>query len=320
MNLKNSIKFSLCFLASVTLHFLLIGKSFIQNPIIEQTKENTPVEFVGSPSSSAEQEVSTNQVVEQESTVQVPNTNKPTPILEKPVVVQSTKPTQKPQAFSKTPSKILEKTESSDISDAQQAEPEQAVIESLPEKILEKTTEKAPEKNIEKTSEKKEAEIQNKDEAKQQTNNANDLQAEEEQLTENQSPESDDSIAQEVQASSKNLTPPSDPSKIQDADNFKEAAGNPKPQYPIEDRKAQREGQVVFLAHINKAGRVDHIEFEKNANKSMDLAALEAFKNYRYQTNKETWIRKKFEFKLNGPSQELPSRLRRQAKNEKPGQ
>lgn len=99
---------------------------------------------------------------------------------------------------------------------------------------------------------------------------------------------------------------------IRNADDLREAPGNKKPAYPDEDRLAQREGTVVFVAFVERDGTISQIRNEKSASSpSLDKEALTAFQKYRYMPGQQGWIRKAFTFSLRGDAEEIPTRLRR---------
>ncbi len=91
---------------------------------------------------------------------------------------------------------------------------------------------------------------------------------------------------------------------IRDGDSLAEMSGNRRPNYPIEDRRAKREGIAVFTARITAEGRVQDIKLESSATPAMNAAAQKAFANYRYKPGQEGRIRKKFVFKINGELEE----------------
>ena len=114
--------------------------------------------------------------------------------------------------------------------------------------------------------------------------------------------------------SPKGLGPGGSPEGIRDGDSLAELAGNLRPAYPVEDRRARREGTAVFVARVTQDGRVQDIKLESAATPAMTSAALKAFANYHYKAGQEGWVRKKFVFKLTGESEE-PARLRRASQN-----
>ncbi len=105
-------------------------------------------------------------------------------------------------------------------------------------------------------------------------------------------------------------TPGGTLSGIRDGDSLAELNGNLRPLYPVEDRRARREGVSVFIARVTPDGRVQDIRLESSGTPSMNSAAMKAFANYHYKAGQEGWVRKKFVFKLTGESEE-PARLRR---------
>jgi TonB family protein len=102
---------------------------------------------------------------------------------------------------------------------------------------------------------------------------------------------------------------------IRDGDSLAEVNGNRRPSYPLEDRRARREGTAVFTAHVTAEGRVQDIKLESSATPAMNAAAQKAFANYKYRTGQEGWVRKKFVFKISGESEESGGLRRSLPKN-----
>lgn len=114
-----------------------------------------------------------------------------------------------------------------------------------------------------------------------------------------------------IQASGgKGSSPGGAPGGIRDGDSLAEIPGNLRPLYPLEDRRARREGVAVFIAKVTPDGRVQDIKLEASATPLMNSAAQKAFAGYHYKAGQEGWIRKKFIFKITGEAEE-PTRLRR---------
>jgi len=104
----------------------------------------------------------------------------------------------------------------------------------------------------------------------------------------------------------------SQPYGIRDAEDLRPAPGNRPPSYPERDRLARNQGTVVFVARVRKDGTVTDIRTEQtSSSRSLDLAAWEAMKNWRFLPGQEGWVRKGFTFSLGGDAEEIPARLRR---------
>lgn len=104
------------------------------------------------------------------------------------------------------------------------------------------------------------------------------------------------------------------PQGIRDGDSLAELSGNIRPLYPLEDRRAKREGTAVFVARVTSDGKIKDIKLEGSATPAMNAAAQKAFANYHYKAGQEGWIRKKFVFKITGETEEA-SGLRRTSQN-----
>ena len=123
-------------------------------------------------------------------------------------------------------------------------------------------------------------------------------------------------LAESVGAGSAQASSPGGaPEGVRDGDSLVELTGNIRPLYPVEDRRAKREGTAVFIARITHDGRVQEIKLESPATAAMNAAALKAFGSYHYKAGQEGWVRKKFVFKITGEAEE-PARLRRTSKND----
>lgn len=91
---------------------------------------------------------------------------------------------------------------------------------------------------------------------------------------------------------------------------LKAMPGNKDPNYAFEDRLAKRVGEIKFLAEVTPEGQVTNIRMLKSTgHKTLDMAALKSFKDYRYQPGQQGYVLKSFNFVLKGPARQLPSRL-----------
>lgn len=103
------------------------------------------------------------------------------------------------------------------------------------------------------------------------------------------------------------------PTGVRDAEDLREAPGNPKPIYPYEDRLNGRQGTVTFFAYVNSNGSLREIRLDRGAgSQTIDNSAIAAFRKYRYLPGQEGWIRKSFTFNLKGEAEEVPLKLRRE--------
>mgnify|MGYP001582851680 CR=1 FL=1 len=97
---------------------------------------------------------------------------------------------------------------------------------------------------------------------------------------------------------------------VRQASELRSMPGNQYPNYTFDDRLSKREGEIKFLAEVTPEGAVTNVRMLKSTgHKSLDLAALKSFKNYRYQPGQQGYILKSFNFVLKGPARQLPSRL-----------
>ncbi len=133
--------------------------------------------------------------------------------------------------------------------------------------------------------------------------------------TQEEGPGSDEGAGIVKSGSANGISSGGAPNGIRDGDSLAELAGNLRPLYPLEDRRARREGVATFIARVTPDGRVQEIKLESPATPAMNAAALKAFTNFHYKSGQEGWIRKKFVFKITGESEE-PARLRRSSQNE----
>ncbi|MCM2280228.1 MAG: TonB family protein [Bdellovibrionaceae bacterium] len=102
------------------------------------------------------------------------------------------------------------------------------------------------------------------------------------------------------------------PYGIRDASELHAAPGNRVPQYPERDRLMRNQGTTVFIARVRPDGTVTDIRMERSANsRSLDVAALDAMKKWRFLPGQQGLVRKGFTFSLEGDAEELPARLRR---------
>jgi TonB family protein len=87
---------------------------------------------------------------------------------------------------------------------------------------------------------------------------------------------------------------------------FKQVAGNPKPQYSSDDRLAAKSGTVIFTGLVKKDGSLDSIQMtESSGHRSLDLKSLLAVKKWRFSTGNEGWVEIPFKWDLTGDSEEV---------------
>ena len=75
--------------------------------------------------------------------------------------------------------------------------------------------------------------------------------------------------------------------------------GNRKPMYPIQDRRVRKEGTVVLVAKVLANGSIAQIFVEGNSgSKSMEQAAVQALRSWRYTPGKDEYLRIPMKFSL----------------------
>lgn len=92
---------------------------------------------------------------------------------------------------------------------------------------------------------------------------------------------------------------------------LKQFSGNKPPQYPLNARRDQRQGEVGLLYRVTKDGRVTEVQVEKSSGHSdLDDAALKSISKFKFVPGQEGWAKHSVVFKLNGVATALPSKLR----------
>lgn len=96
-------------------------------------------------------------------------------------------------------------------------------------------------------------------------------------------------------------------------DQLKQMPNNPKPSYSEEERLWGHQGQIVFLAFINKEGAVSDFKLMKSTgHKNLDLKTFAALKKWRFYPGQEGWVELPYVWSLKGGTQEMPTLLRRE--------
>lgn len=109
-----------------------------------------------------------------------------------------------------------------------------------------------------------------------------------------------------------NNSPYGVPQGVRRLEQLKQVLGNRKPEYSFEDRRAGRQGNVVYYAYINNQGYP--IKFNKMRStgyESLDNRTLEALKKWKFYPGQEGWVELPFIWSLKGGMVEAPSTLRR---------
>lgn len=92
---------------------------------------------------------------------------------------------------------------------------------------------------------------------------------------------------------------------------MKQKPGNSKPQYDSDDRLHQRQGQVAFLAYVNRDGSIGQIKpITLSGHRTLDLKTLKAIKNWKFYPGQEGWVEIPFKWDLKGGPQEMVGGLR----------
>ncbi len=101
---------------------------------------------------------------------------------------------------------------------------------------------------------------------------------------------------------------------VRSLDELKQMPGNARPTYTQEDRYRRRQGNVVFQAYINSAGKPIKFSMSKSSgHPSLDERTLEALKKWKFYPGQEGWVEIPFLWDLKGGPQPMPSLLRRNA-------
>ena len=95
-------------------------------------------------------------------------------------------------------------------------------------------------------------------------------------------------------------------------EDIRQKPGNKKPQYDYQDRLAGRQGEIVFITYISKAGTPVQFKMVKGTGHSeLDTKTLKALKEWRFYPGQEGWVEIPFRWDLKGGPQEMPATLRR---------
>ncbi|HPI40445.1 MAG TPA: energy transducer TonB [Pseudobdellovibrionaceae bacterium] len=98
---------------------------------------------------------------------------------------------------------------------------------------------------------------------------------------------------------------------IRSLGDLRQKPGNVKPQYGIEDRLQRRQGQVVYVAYVQKDGRVSDFKLIKSSGYvSLDERTFNALKRWKFYPGQEGWVELPFKWDLKGGIKELPALLR----------
>ncbi|KHD88050.1 MAG: hypothetical protein OM95_11030 [Bdellovibrio sp. ArHS] len=102
------------------------------------------------------------------------------------------------------------------------------------------------------------------------------------------------------------------PSGVRSLDQLRQMPGNPRPQYDREERRRGDQGEVAFVAYINKQGHVSQFRMLKSTGfRNLDTKTLAALKKWRFYPGQEGWVELPFRWDLKGGLQEDGGLLRR---------
>jgi len=89
------------------------------------------------------------------------------------------------------------------------------------------------------------------------------------------------------------------PTGVKDISEVRQVPGNVPPAYPVEDRRARREGEVVVLAYVTPNGLVSQCLLDSTSGSdAMNQSVMESVKRYRFQPGQPSWVRVPFRFAL----------------------
>jgi TonB family protein len=99
---------------------------------------------------------------------------------------------------------------------------------------------------------------------------------------------------------------------VRDLQDLRQVPGNRRPIYESEDRLAGRQGQISFLAYINRQGSITQLKLLKSTgHRSLDANTLSAIRGWKFYPGQEGWVEIPFRWDLKGGPQEMPATLRR---------
>lgn len=103
----------------------------------------------------------------------------------------------------------------------------------------------------------------------------------------------------------------SNPNGVRALRELKQMPGNKKPEYALADRRANKQGQVVYHAFINSEGLPEKFTLIKSSGyPSLDESTLSSLKKWRFYPGQEGWVELPFKWSLKGGAVEAPSILR----------
>lgn len=101
-------------------------------------------------------------------------------------------------------------------------------------------------------------------------------------------------------------------SEVRALEELRQMPGNKKPAYETEDRLAQRQGDVAYIAYVSKDGNITQVKMMKSTgHRSLDLKTLKAIQSWKFYPGQEGWVEIPFRWDLKGGPQEMPATLRR---------
>jgi len=102
------------------------------------------------------------------------------------------------------------------------------------------------------------------------------------------------------------------PQGVRTLDQLRQMPNNPHPQYAREERHAGQQGEISFVAYINKSGVPSQFKIMKSTGyQNLDAKTLAALKKWRFYPGQEGWVELPFKWDLRGGVQEDGGTLRR---------
>ncbi len=99
---------------------------------------------------------------------------------------------------------------------------------------------------------------------------------------------------------------------VRSIENLRQIAGNPKPQYSMQERFDKQQGTVVFQAFVTPQGSLQQFKLlQSTGHRNLDGKSLAALKKWKFYPGQQGWVEIPQTWNLKGEVEEMPTTLRR---------
>lgn len=104
--------------------------------------------------------------------------------------------------------------------------------------------------------------------------------------------------------------------EVRGIESLRQMPGNPKPSYSEAERLQRQQGEVIYLAYVDRSGRpVQFKQTKSTGHSNLDQKTLAALKEWKFYPGQEGWVEIPFRWDIRGGPQEMSALSRSKVSN-----